>query len=91
MNARRTGTDERVAASGRFRPEAGFGYQPHLPVAERTAASAASPPAEMTGTSLADIDFHFDIPNPLSWQQYRAVRFSQIGPRHVFFRASNNY
>ena len=86
-----------MTASGRFRPEAIFRYQPHLPVADRTAARAASPPAEMTGTSLADIDFHFDIPTPLSGQQNRAVRSFQLpGPFRSsrplsFFRATNNY
>jgi hypothetical protein len=60
-------------------------------VADRTAASAASPPAEMTGTSLAEIDFHFDIPNRLSWQAIPDYPVPSDRPvPHNFFSAVNN-
>jgi hypothetical protein len=55
---------KRSTAPERFRSGAVLGYQLHLPVADKTAAIAASPPAEMTGTSFAEISFHFDIPTP---------------------------
>lgn len=34
-------------------------------MADRTAARAASPPAEITGTSFVEIDFHLDTRTPL--------------------------